>query len=132
MSCEILKERERVTVTEYEVLFWNNERGGGFGFPCDENGKMFDDLNDSAKENFQWCLKHPEEFDTWNKVKANRHSYIEPTLVRCECGEEFGLIDEYMGACECPKCGRWYNLCAQELNDPSTWREGPDWGEEDW
>ena len=51
----------------------------------------------------------------------------EPATGVCECGHRIALWDEYMGACECPHCGRWYNLFGQELNHPDTWRNGDDW-----
>lgn len=45
----------------------------------------------------------------------------------CECGETVTLYNQYLGACECPKCGRWYNIWGQELNPPHTWSSGDDW-----
>ena len=51
-----------------------------------------------------------------------------PALVRdTHCGEEFYLQDEYLGACECPRCGQWFNLFGQEVTDPSSWSSGSDW-----
>ena len=45
----------------------------------------------------------------------------------CDCGQTVVLMDRYLGACDCPGCGQWYNLSGQELNDPSTWSAGSDW-----
>lgn len=39
----------------------------------------------------------------------------------CKCGAEVPLMDQYMGACECPGCGQWYNLSGQELLPPEEW-----------
>ena len=51
-----------------------------------------------------------------------------PKLVRDKpCSEEFYLQDEYRGACECPRCGQWFNLFGQELTDPRGWPSGSDW-----
>ena len=51
-----------------------------------------------------------------------------PALVRdTHCGEEFYLQDEYLGACECPRCGQWFNLFGQEVTNPSSWSSGSDW-----
>ena len=33
------------------------------------------------------------------------------------------LYDRYRAACQCPKCGRWYNLFGQELLPPEMWEE---------
>lgn len=59
-------------------------------------------------------------------IKERESRYI-PAIAKCDCGEEFPLENQYLGACECPGCGQWYNLFGQELNDPSTWSEGGDW-----
>ena len=51
-----------------------------------------------------------------------------PAFVRdTHCGAEFYLQDEYLGACECPRCGQWFNLFGQELTDPRGWSNGSDW-----
>ena len=42
---------------------------------------------------------------------------------RCKCGEKVVLMGLYMGACDCPSCGQWYNVSGQELKDPSEWEE---------
>ena len=47
-----------------------------------------------------------------------RHS---PALVKCECGEEFYLEDQYLGSCECPNCGSWYNLFGQSVLAPDQY-----------
>ena len=51
--------------------------------------------------------------------------YKEPAHGTCICGEEVSLWDQYYGACECPKCGRWYNLFGQELVAPEHWETDP-------
>lgn len=28
-----------------------------------------------------------------------------------------------MGACQCPKCGKWYNIFGQALLDPEFWED---------
>jgi hypothetical protein len=50
------------------------------------------------------------------------------SVFKCEqCGKEFKLQDHYCGACECPNCGEWYNLCGQHLNPPEQWEEPIDY-----
>ena len=57
-----------------------------------------------------------------------KHDYeTRETTARCECGKVIELYDQYLGASECPHCGRWHNLFGELLNDPSTWSRGDDW-----
>lgn len=107
----------------FEVAF-DDGGNSGFGFPCDENGKTLPDLpNPAAYDNYKWCLEHPERFSRFNKVIRHVSHYKEPAHGTCHCGEEVTLINEYMGACQCPKCGQWYNLFGQELLPPEEWEE---------
>ena len=112
------------TQVRYELSFWNNSKGGGYGFPCDENGNLNKEtMCEEAIQNYEYCLAHPEEFDVFNKVEKMENSYREPASGTCHCGEKVFLQDEYMGACQCPNCGQWYNLCGQELLPPEEWEE---------
>lgn len=111
---------------DYALCF---DDGGhnGFGFPCDENGNLLPDLQQAALDNHVWCLDHPERFKRFNYVEKRTHRYKEYAHGVCECGQPIELWDQYLGACECPACGRWYNLFGQELNPPETWSDGDDW-----
>jgi hypothetical protein len=114
---------EWVEKVDYEVAF-DDGRNNGFGFPCDESGKILPDLpNPAAYENYKWCLEHPERFSRFNKVIRRVSHYKEPAHGTCNCGEEVALINEYLGACQCPKCGQWYNLFGQELLPPEEWED---------
>ena len=77
-------------------------------------------------KNLLWCLENPDKFKHFGEVRTNRKRVHDNAHGTCECGREVYLFNQYMGACEC-KCGRWYNLFGQELNDPTTWSEGDDW-----
>ena len=120
------KNGEEITEICYEVVF-DDGKYNGFGFPCDENGNVKKMANEIAQENYEYCLKHPEKFARYNKVIKEKHVYRENNTGTCECGEEIELVDQYLGACECPNCGRWYNMWGQELNNPNTWSDGDDW-----
>lgn len=113
----------------YHTLVFDDGCGNGFSFPCHKNGKMIvdDNTNPAAIDNYHWCLEHPERFQRFNKVIEHCYTYRENNTGTCHCGEEIELYNEYLGACECPKCGRWYNLWGQELNNPDTWSSGDDW-----
>ena len=99
-----------------------DDENSGFTFNCDTNGKpVF--ACDAAKQNYEYCLAHPELFSVFNERITRDTQYIEPATGTCHCGAELELRNEYRGACECPTCGQWYNLFGQELCDPDGWDE---------
>lgn len=110
------------TVVSYELAF-DDGRNNGFGFPCDENGKLLEGLTPEAIANYNRCKEHPERFERFNKIVRHEHRVRDNAHGTCSCGEEIELWDQYMGACECPKCGQWYNLFGQELLPPENWEE---------
>ena len=111
-----------VTSTEYSIEFIRKDTSG-FSFPCDSTGKLHE-LNPEAQKNYEWCLGHPEEFDVkFNKVKTYTWRYRENPSGTCTCGHTIELFNELYGACECPHCGRWWNMSGQELLPPNQWDE---------
>ena len=119
--------RESHTIVEHSLVFFYDENGG-FAFPCDASGNVaISELSDCAMNNLTDCIAHPERFKYFNEIRTERRRVSDPAHGTCQCGEEVYLYDAYMGACECPNCGRWYNLFGQELNNPSTWGDGDDW-----
>lgn len=112
----------------YELLFFVDD-DGGWAFPCDKDGHILeeDEMTDAAKNNYKRCLANPQDFKYYNKVRRRTHRYKENARGTCNCGEEIELYNEYMGACECPNCGQWWNLFGQELNPVETWASGEDW-----
>jgi hypothetical protein len=115
---------ERRTEVWYSLNFWT-EYGCGFGFPCDENGVVnLEELSDCAMKNLEYCKAHPEEFPyAFNEVEKRTAYYREPDIGKCSCGVDVELINEYMGACRCKKCGQWYSIFGQELLDPEYWED---------
>ena len=116
--------RERKISLDYSLVF-DDGRGNGFGFPCDEAGNVVKTLNPAALENLEFCKKHPERFERFNEVVCSKTAYTEPASGDCICGERVYLEDQYYGACECPNCGRWYNLFGQSLLPPDKWDRDP-------
>ena len=114
----------RKTDIEYELCF-DDGHENGFGFPCDKVGKV-KDISPEAVANLAWCMEHPEKFVRFNKVVKYTRSYTVPGHGTCSCGAEVDLYDEYYGACQCPKCGQWYNLFGQELLPPEQWEKEPE------
>ena len=114
--------------TDYYLLFYF-EYGGGLAFPCDKNGKVdVDKLEPPAQRNYANAMAHPEKYPVaWNELETRTHRYRNPASGICHCGERIELYNQYLGACECPNCGQWWNLFGQELNPVETWRNGDDW-----
>lgn len=112
------------TVTEYKLVF-DDGVFNGYGFPCDANGKLLqsEEENPVAHENMRHCLEHPERFVRFNKILKHERRVKDNAHGTCSCGYEVELWDQYMGACQCEKCGKWYNLFGQELVAPEYWEE---------
>lgn len=126
---EIIRPRERKVVVDYSMFFQRkgDYRGNGYSFPCDEYGNVKFDPEYEDIQKKSW--NHAMESDDYEApfVEARTWSYTENALAKCECGEEIELFNEYLGACECPYCGRWHNLNGQLLNPVETWSDGDDW-----
>ena len=56
------------------------------------------------------------------EIERQRRKIKDPAHGTCVCGSEVYLYNQYMGACECENCGRWYNLFGQEIMPPEMWR----------
>ena len=114
--------RTPVELIERSIDFSDN-MGNGFSFDCDTNGKPVFKCEE-AKRNYEYAMSHPELFTyEFNKLNVRRRTYIEPAHGTCSCGARVTLIDQYYGACACPKCNTWYNLFGQELIDPEYWND---------
>lgn len=120
---DIIREREEV-LEVYYVREFSYAPHCGFGFPCDENGAVrLASLNICARKNFIDCLegKHKDLTDM-GAVKYER-IIKKPAIGKCKCGTHVELINQYMGAFQCPECGRWYNVFGQALNPPTSWED---------
>ena len=119
--------RRTIEIERKERRFFYDDNGG-FGFPCDDDGNvLLNEMTKAAVDNYHWCLEHPEEFKHFNELFTWTERHHENANGVCSCGKRIELWDEYMGACECPHCGKWYNLFGQELKNPKYWSEGDDW-----
>ena len=115
------KPREWKTETYYELCF-DDGHGNGYGFPCDKDGNASLQYEE-ARKNLAYCLGHPERYARYNTVVRKENRYVEDASGVCYCGNHVRLHDQYMGACECERCGQWYNLSGQELVPPERWEE---------
>ena len=117
------------TDIRYQLTF-DDSNGCGFAFPCDIDGNIIpftdgDPVSPAALENLEWCRQHPEKFTRAGEIVEIRQSYREPNRGTCACGQTVELYDQFYGACQCPECGRWYNLFGQELLPPDQWETDP-------
>ena len=108
------------TNTEYNLCF-DDGHHNGFAFPCTETGEPM--LTDCNRSNYEFCMAHPERFVRFNKVVKDSWRYRQNARGTCYCGEEIELYDQYLGACQCEKCGQWWNMSGQALVPPSEWEE---------
>ena len=97
------------------------EPSAGFSFDCDEKGNV-KITNEAAQKNYEYAKAHPEKYDGPFIRKIN-YTDVEPAHGECSCGNTVYLQNQFMGACQCSKCGKWYNLFGQELLSPEFWRE---------
>lgn len=109
----------------YLVFIYAHDEDSGFVFPCDFKGEVnLEELCPEGQENYRWCLEHPEEFSKDSPcIEVTRHTCVEPAVGKCVCGSEVVLEDQYYAACQCPKCGQWYNIYGQHLRPPEEWIE---------
>lgn len=104
------------------VREFTDEHGNGFSFWCNEHGEVdIASLPPAAQENYAECLDHPERFAKYNTFVKREDTETVPASGGCSCGKHIELFNQYMGACECPHCGQWYNLFGQELLPPNQW-----------
>ena len=116
---------QRREVVEYYLAFDDGHKNG-FWFHCDANGKLPDDMNPAALENYTWCLENPSKFELFNKVVTETYTVRDRAHGTCHCGNRVDLYDMYYGASQCDECGQWYNLSGQELLPPEDWQENLD------
>ena len=114
---------KREKIVRHEVVFMY-DRNSGFGFPCNKTGELLkDEISERGLKNYQECLSHPERFAVYNEIQTYTHYYTPNAHGTCVCGARVELHNQYMGACECAECGRWYNLNGQSLLPPNQWRD---------
>lgn len=120
----IIKSRE---YKEEKTFSLNFDRVGepycGWSFPCDRNGNVLPDLNECAKRNYERVMADTSGTYESPYIDVHTYTYVEPAIGECVCGTHVELIDQYMGACQCPGCGRWYNVFGQALIDPEYWED---------
>lgn len=117
---KIIRERTREKIVEYYREFVNTKTTQRYSFPCNKDGNLLD-LNEIAKENYNNCITSEHYKD--EGIIEYEKMYTSPAILLCDCGQEIFLENQYLGACECPKCEQWYNLFGQKLKPPHMWED---------
>lgn len=127
MGIKIIKEREPKTDITYSINFdYKEDSSGGFTFPCNRDGEILkDQMPDVAIENYYKCLADERLSSPY--LRVHKSHWVEPAVGECLCGNEVVLENQYMGACQCDKCGQWYNIYGQSLIPPEYWEEDYDY-----
>lgn len=110
------------TITEYDLVF-DDGHHNGFCFPCDKDGNLLSGVPKEAIQNYRKCLETPERFIRYNTVVKTERRVRNDARGTCHCGNTVELYNMYSGACQCEKCGQWYNLFGQMLVPPAEWED---------
>lgn len=131
---KIIRQRQRHEEECHRLSFdYEGERGCGFSFDCDKDGKVDEDKLKADKplawESYQACLKgeivagdppktykiQPGYVDSWT------HRWTEHAIGLCNhCNEEV-VLSGFTNTCD--RCGTDYNGSGQELAPRSQWGE---------
>lgn len=121
---EIIKERTVRTKKSYWINFdCKDDHSCGFIFPANSDGiPALDKMPEEAKINYYACEASVDKFDRW--FEEREYQVADYAVGKCKCGAEVELFDgAWMGAVQCEKCGKWYNIYGQELVDPEYWED---------
>lgn len=118
---KVISPRKEREVPKYFREFWihnqkTNKRSDkadilGYSFPCFEDGTV--DTNDSSyeswKQNYEYCISHPEEFDDAGVI-IQSITVVEPATYLCSCGNDVDMVPFKDGLCWCYRCKQRYTL----------------------
>lgn len=122
MPIPIIQERRVQTVVHYELFFQEigRGRGTGFGFPCDERGRvMVDMMGAAAHDNYERLCRDHAGYEP-PEVLKHENRVVHPKIGKCLCGHEV-MLDSFTNTCD--GCGRDYNSSGAELAPREQWGE---------
>lgn len=129
---KILRPSSIETTTSYYLDFnFVGSEGSGYGFECDADGKVKEEVGTVAHDNYLACLTgevngrkiRPSPF-----VRKYEKSWRRPKVGECNhCGAEV-VLSNFTNTCD---CGADYNYAGQELARRSQWGEetGEHWSD---
>ena len=140
---KIISERYKESHTTYRLQFdlIGERKGNGYSFPLLSKDASIIPLKESETETNKYEPCSEEECIWWKNylsVKDDREHFKEPYVDKktwywtepahaiCNCSTEIILEDEFLGTCQCPVCGQWYNMFGQEVLDPEEYKEDLD------
>ena len=106
---------------EFDLI---GDESSGCTFPADDwFNPVFERGNDAARKNYEMCvnlvgIRYYGPFE-----RTYDFSYMSDAVAECECGKQIVLFDQYMGASQCPYCGKWHNMFGQTLIPPECWED---------
>jgi hypothetical protein len=118
---KIIQRREIIETVTYSLFFeLRGKEGAGYAFDCDKAGNIdMGKLHANALANLGAC-----QDGTFNVfagyVQEFRHSYRQPAIGECDCGEHVQL---YGFTNTCDNCEADYNMSGQRLAPREQWGE---------
>ena len=115
-----IRHRQTVEHRSHRLQFDRiDDPSSGFVFDCDPSGAVdTSKLNPAGLSNLNDCLAGNGVGPGRVCVTVNR--YVEPAVIRCNCGAWLALQSSWANECD---CGREYNGSAQLLAPRSQWGE---------
>ena len=122
---KIISARHEVEEVHYEWQFQFKEDpyfnghsfNGGYSFTVDKEGRI---VSEDHRKTVELIKNNGRYIDMG--IKELHRTYMEPAVGLCvHCGSEVTLDGNYLGASDCPKCGKWYGMNGEEFTDPDKW-----------
>jgi hypothetical protein len=111
MRDNIISPRRREERVEYHLCYDTDpERGAGYWFPCNREGKVnVQKMPRAARRNYSRVRR----MGVKPRLEPHRWSWMVPAVLRCGCGAEVELYDPMDNVCD--KCNAIYNSSGQQV-----------------
>ena len=130
---KIIKKRQRVREVRHVLFFSRVGSHGhsGFSYDCDENGVVnIAKLAPEGVRSLRDCKAGVGTSFEAPVVETREHTWTDPAVLECGCGQHVSLDDAMDNIC---KCGKIYNMSGQEMvaaswdcdeqGEPLSWRD---------
>jgi hypothetical protein len=117
----IIEKGHLVTITTYSHTWhYENDITAGYGIDCDWMGVIDNETHKKLYNQLMTGVIHDRGV-VYDGIEKREHSYWEPTIGECSCGNQV-VLDSVMYN-TCSRCGRDYNSFGQLLGPRSQWGE---------